>query len=116
MLRVTVRGHGSANFSAMAPPRVLQILTHDGVGGTEHMLALLLERIDRDALAMELVTLDRPGPIAARAATAGVRVRCLGGRGSLIALARLARLLARERFDIVNAYGIKASLVARVAV
>jgi len=80
------------------------------------MLAELIERSHPTATSMELVTLTRPGPVAERAAGRGVRVRALGGRGLPIAFCRLARLLARERFDVVNAYGFKATAVARVLV
>jgi glycosyltransferase involved in cell wall biosynthesis len=92
----------------------LQVLTQDGVGGTEHMLAALLERSNHNALSMELVTLSPPGPIAERLAGRGIRVRALGDKGLLVAFARLGRIIRRERFDVVNAYGFKATAVARV--
>lgn len=47
---------------------------------------------------------------------AGVRVRSLGGAGLALAFARLARILRRERYDVVNAYGFKASVVVRALV
>ncbi len=95
------------------PPRVLQVLTCDGVGGTEFMVATLVERAEPAAVDMDVVTLDARGPIAERLARAGVRVRCLGGSGLALAFARLARILARERYDVVNAYGFKSTAVAR---
>jgi glycosyltransferase involved in cell wall biosynthesis len=72
--------------------------------------------MDPELVRSEVVTLDAPGPIAARLARAGVPVRSLGGSGLAVAFARLARILRRERFDVVNAYGFKATVVARVLV
>ncbi len=95
-------------------PVVLQVLTRDGVGGTENMLAALMERVDPTIARMELVTLDRPGPVAQRVAALGVPVRCLGGRGLAIASFRLARLLAGGRYDVIVAYGFKATAISRV--
>jgi len=95
-------------------PVVLQVLPRDGVGGTEHMLAALMERVDPAIARMELVTLDRPGPVARRVAALGLPVRCLGGRGLAIASVRLARLLAEGRYDVIVAYGFKATAISRV--
>jgi glycosyltransferase involved in cell wall biosynthesis len=100
----------------MPPVRVLQVLTCDGPGGTEHMVATVVERIDRSQVAPTVVTLDRPGPVAYRLAARGVRVRSLGGDGLLRAFARLAGILRRESFDVVNAYGFKSTFVARFLV
>ncbi len=106
--------HLPPSSSADVPPRVLQVLTCDGVGGTEFMVATLVERAEPAVVCMHVVTLDAPGPIAERLARAGVRVRCLGGAGLPVALARLARILVAERYDVVNAYGFKSTAVVRV--
>jgi glycosyltransferase involved in cell wall biosynthesis len=100
----------------MPPVRVLQVLTCDGLGGTEHMVATVVERIDRGQVAPAVVTLDRPGPVAFRLAAQGVPVRSLGDDGLLRAFARLAGILRRESYDVVNAYGFKSTLVARFLV
>jgi glycosyltransferase involved in cell wall biosynthesis len=100
----------------MAPVRVLQVLTCDGLGGTEHMVATVVERIDRRRVAPVVATLDRPGPVADRLAAQGVPVRSLGGDGLLRAFARLAGILRRESFDVVNAYGFRSTFVARFLV
>lgn len=99
-----------------APVRVLQILTCDTLGGTELMTAALVERVEPRRIDVDVVTLDRPGPIADRLRTGGIAVESLGQRGLLFAFAGLARRLRREPYDIVNAYGIKSSFVARVLV
>ena len=100
----------------MTPVRVLQVLTCDGLGGTEHMVASLVERIDRRQVVPTVVTLDRPGPVAHRLAEQGVAVRSLGGGGLPRAFARLAGILRREPFEVVNAYGFKAPFVIRFLV
>jgi glycosyltransferase involved in cell wall biosynthesis len=86
----------------------------DEVGGTETMVASLLEQMDGGAVESELATLAGPGPIAARVASRGIPVRSLGDGGSLpLAAGRLARVLRHGRFDVVNAYGLKATMLAR---
>jgi glycosyltransferase involved in cell wall biosynthesis len=77
------------------------------------MVATLIERSDPAVVKLELVTLDRPGPIARRLSLCGIRVRSLGGRGTVVSFARLAWILAGKRFDVINAYGFKASVVTR---
>src|SRR4051812_48228710 len=81
-------------------PNVLQVLTCDGVGGTESMVAALVERMDRTAVRSDVAILDAPGPVAARLARNGIGVRSLGGAGLAIAAWRLARLLRKGRFDV----------------
>lgn len=100
----------------MSPIRVLQVLTCDGWGGTEMMVATLVERLDRSKINPAVVTLEPPGPIAERLGRSGSHVRSLGGSGIAIAFLRLARILRRERFDVVNAYGFKATTVVRCMV
>jgi glycosyltransferase involved in cell wall biosynthesis len=100
----------------MTPVRVLQVLTCDGLGGTEHMVATMVERIDRRQVLPTVVTLDRPGPIAHRLAGRGIPVRSLGAYGLPAAFARLAGVLRREPFEVVNAYGFKSTFVARFLV
>jgi glycosyltransferase involved in cell wall biosynthesis len=100
----------------MTPVRVLQVLICDSLGGTEHMVATLVERIDRRRVSPAVVTLDRPGPVAYRLASHGVPVRSLGSDGLLYAFLRLAGILRRESFDVVNAYGFKSTFVTRFLV
>jgi glycosyltransferase involved in cell wall biosynthesis len=93
------------------------VLPLDTLAGTELMVASLILHSDPDVVSHELATLQPPGPIAARLRAAGRRVFSLGGRGGLAnASWRLARLLRTGRYDVVNAYGLKASVLARVLV
>jgi glycosyltransferase involved in cell wall biosynthesis len=89
---------------------VLQVLARDLLGGTEHMVATLAERADRFQVRFEVALLDDPGPVAARVRAAGVPVLSLGGNLPR-ATGRLARVLARRRFEVVNAYGFKATML-----
>ena len=97
---------------------MLHVLAEDAVAGTELMVANLILRSDSGVVRNDLATLQGPGPIAERVEEAGPdRAASLGGRGGLpVAAWRLARLLHRRDYDIVNAYGLKASVVTRVLV
>lgn len=92
------------------------MLTCDGLGGTEMMVATLVERVDRELIEPLVVTLEPPGPVAERLAGAGVSFRSLGGSGLAVAFTRLGRILRRERFEVVNAYGFKSTAVVRFLV
>jgi glycosyltransferase involved in cell wall biosynthesis len=95
------------------PVRVLQVLTCDALGGTELMVASLVERLEPSEVQATVASLDTEGPVSRRLRRAGFEFHSLGGRGTLATLAHLARLLRRGRFDVVNAYGLKASMAAR---
>ena len=96
--------------------RVLQVLAHDLVGGTELLVLATADRLRGHGFQSEVATLDTPGPVARRASELGVTVHSLGAArlGRMVAAVRLRRLLKRERYDVVEAYGFKASLLARV--
>jgi glycosyltransferase involved in cell wall biosynthesis len=103
--------------SVASPVRVLHVLPLDTLAGTELMVASLVLRSDPDALHQDLATLQPPGPIAERVTAGSGRVASLGGRGAIVGAAwRLARLLRSGNYDVVNAYGLKASVLARVLV
>lgn len=103
--------------SDVAAPRVLQVLAHDLIGGTELLVLATAERLGAHGLRSEVATLDVPGPVAGQLSQTGVPVHSLGSARlrRLVASWRLRRLLRRERYDVVEAYGFKASLVARLA-
>jgi glycosyltransferase involved in cell wall biosynthesis len=98
-----------------APVRVLHVLALDTLAGTELMVASLIRHSDPAAVHHDLATMQGPGPIAERLAAVGRPVASLGGRGGILGASwRLARLLRARRYDVVNAYGLKASVIARV--
>jgi glycosyltransferase involved in cell wall biosynthesis len=97
------------------PLRVLQVLARDTLAGTEIMTATLAERLPGDEVHSTVAILDAPGPIAGRLRAAGVEVASLGAGGAARATLGLARLIRHGSFDVVCAYGLRASWVARVA-
>jgi glycosyltransferase involved in cell wall biosynthesis len=99
------------------PVRVLHVLPLDALAGTELMVASLVQCSDADVVTHELATLQTPGPIAARLRAGARGAASLGGRGGMAgATWRLLRLLRTRDYDVVNAYGLKASLLVRVLV
>jgi glycosyltransferase involved in cell wall biosynthesis len=80
------------------------------------MLANLAERVDRDRFEIQVATFAVPGPVAHRLRVANIATYSLGGRGLLVAAARLASLLHRRSFDAVVAYGFKTTMIARLLV
>ena len=87
----------------------------DTLAGSELMVASLILGSDSSVVDQELATLQPPGPIADRIRGGAGTVWSLGGAGGLAGAAwRLARLLRTRRYEVVNAYGLKASLLTRV--
>src|SRR5687767_9038917 len=79
------------------------------------MVASLVERLPAEAIRTTVVTLDAPGPVAARLRGAGVPVHALGPVDGLAPTARrLAGVLRRERPDVVNAYGLRGTMLVRL--
>jgi glycosyltransferase involved in cell wall biosynthesis len=98
-----------------SPVVVLHVLACDELAGTELMVASVVVHSPAETVSHELATLAPPGPIAARVAAGGRQTASLGGRWGLLGASyRLGRLLRSRRYDVVNAYGLKASVVARV--
>ena len=96
--------------------RVLQILTCDGIGGTELMVVKLASALARDRFDVHVALLAPGGPITQRLRAAGVAVWPLGGRGWAITAWRLGQVLRRGRYDVVHAYGFKGPFLARFLV
>jgi glycosyltransferase involved in cell wall biosynthesis len=97
-------------------PRVLHLLTRDGWGGTEVQVMNLVQRThpDRCEQTVAVIAPMVPG-VGERLARNGVPVRSLaGGFGIVGKAARLAGILRERTYDVVEAYGFKAGLIARV--
>jgi glycosyltransferase involved in cell wall biosynthesis len=101
-----------------SPVRVLHVLACDELAGTERMVISLILGSDDRVVCHELATLQAPGPVVRRLAQGSRWAASLGGgRGGLPGTCwRLARLLRGRKYDVVNAYGLKASVLARVLV
>jgi len=97
-------------------PRVLHLLACDDWGGAEVQVAAQILRWAGAPGTQAAVFLQSPGPITERLRSGGCRARSVAGRGGTGgAIARVAVLLRREKIDVVQAYGLKAGLVARAA-
>src|SRR3954471_7049951 len=96
-------------------PKVLHILRSDDWGGTEVQIATLLVRTPK-ALSVQRAAVLARATRRGALADAGVPAFSLAGRlGLASATWRLVGLLRRHRFEVIEAYGFRAGLVARVA-
>lgn len=93
--------------------RVLQVLAHDATGGTELMVAMLAPELRRQGMDVEVAFMQGRGPTSALLERDEVPTHSLGAGGAPASVARLAMLLRTRRFDVINTYGIKASLLVR---
>jgi glycosyltransferase involved in cell wall biosynthesis len=109
-------GSSQSPSRAAAAPRVLQLLACDGTGGTENMVSAQVLARHAERVYYEVATLAPAGPIAKRLGAAGIIVHSLDAPAWRAHLRELRKLLRERHFDIVNAYGFKASLLARFAV
>ena len=99
-----------------APVRVSFVSSHALGGGSERYLELLLERLGEDWVSG--VVLLQEGPFADRLRTLGHRVEMVPTSrraGVLPAAMRLRRTLCRQSPQVVHANGVKAALVAGLA-
>ena len=92
--------------------RVLQLHPRDTLGGTELMVVNLAQGLAGRGVDVTHATFDAPGPIAERMGASDIPTLALG-ESRTPAWTALGQLLRRERFDVVNAYGFHASMVAR---
>ena len=99
------------------PTRVLQVLSSDGVGGTERMVSALVGGLDPGCIASHVAMPDARGPVAEDLRQRGAPVHRLPAPGAPLRTARrLAALFGEHRFDVVHVYGMRMSLIGRVAV
>jgi glycosyltransferase involved in cell wall biosynthesis len=97
-----------------AVPSVLHVLTCDAWAGTEVQVASQLLHTDGSECRAGVAILQAPGPLHAYLRDAGVGTESLAGSGgSAGAALRLAKLLRRRRFELVETYGFRAGLIAR---
>lgn len=97
------------------PVKILHLLSSAQVGGTEMMTLRLVQRMDRQQFESHIAFWHEAGPISREFKSLGFPVTVLNWRPShtVRVLARLAALLRRERFDLVQVYGLKANLMVR---
>lgn len=95
---------------------MLQLLTCDDVGGTESMVSAQVLGRHAERVYYEVAILAPPGSVASRLAQGGVVVHSLGVGGWAGKARQLTRILRHRQFDVVNAYGFKATMLARTVV
>jgi len=97
--------------------RVAHVIWSLGLGGAEQVVIRLAAGLDRRRFEPLICCLDRPGPFAPQAEAAGVEVVSLDKRGPLDARAawRLARLLQSRGVDVVHTHLWGASFWGRLA-
>ncbi len=96
--------------------RICQLITELGVAGAERCVYELSSRLDPKRFCVHVAAL-RGGAFADRLTSAGIGVTVLDVRGKLdvVALARLANLLRREKFDLLHTHLFHADLAGRIA-
>ena len=100
----------------MPTPTVLHLLRFDDRGGTEVQVATLLVNSCGQPQAQAAALMAPPGPVHRALSEAGVEAHSLAGRLGIVGVTiRLVRLLRRRQFALVQAYGFRAGLVARMA-
>ncbi len=101
----------------MTPLRVLYLIDSLGPGGAQRQLVTLVRSLDRKLVAPEVAVYHPLSHFRPELDDAGVPVHVLqgfGGRDPRV-LIGLARLLARERYDIVHSYLRTPGTLARLA-
>ena len=96
---------------------VLQVIPTLDRSGAEKQMVLLAAGLPRDRFRVEVAALTRLGPLAADLQAAGVPVTLIGKRLKFdpFAVARLAALMRRGRFDVVQTWIFAADVHGRLA-
>jgi glycosyltransferase involved in cell wall biosynthesis len=94
--------------------RVVHVITGLEPGGAEHQLVNVASRLDRSRYEPVVISLTGRGPLTEPLEAAGVPVHGLRVRDP-IGFARLARVLRRERPDLVETWLYKADLIGSSA-
>lgn len=104
--------------SLKAPGRILMVVTGLGVGGAERQIVALAHRFQALGSSVVVVTLIEPGPLKEEITKANIPVYSLGMKRGIPgpgAILRLAKIVRRERPDVVHAHMFHANLLARVS-
>jgi len=97
--------------------KVLQLIPTLDRSGAEKQMVLLALGLPRDRFRVEVAALTRLGPLAKELEAGGVPVTLIGKRFKVdpVAYLKLARLLKRGRFDVVQTWIYAADTYGRVA-
>jgi glycosyltransferase involved in cell wall biosynthesis len=96
--------------------RILFLIDELDVGGTEQQLLELVKRLDRRRYE-PVVCCFRPGKVSKEIEASGIRVITLEKRGKVdpVFVAKLARMMRRERIDLLQTYLFTANTWGRLA-
>lgn len=99
------------------PLRIFHILSNPTIGGIEGMLSNLIPRVDPTRCDMRIVNMRTESATYELWDQCGVRYYKLKTPGKLLlgSVIGLARLLRREKVDIVEVYGLRANIIGRPA-
>lgn len=97
--------------------KVLQVIPTLDRSGAEKQMVLLAKGLPRDRFQVEVAALTRLGPLQAELSAAGIPVTLIGKRFKYdpVALLRLARLIKRQSFDVIQTWIFAANTYGRVA-
>jgi glycosyltransferase involved in cell wall biosynthesis len=107
-----------ADSSLKAPGRILMVVTGLGVGGAERQIVALAHRFQTLGSSIVVVTLIEPGPLKEEMTKANIPVYSLGMKRGIPgpgAIFKLAKIVRRERPDVVHAHMFHANVLARVS-
>lgn len=97
--------------------RVLVLIKGLGRGGAEQLLVSAAPHVDRARFSYRVAyLLPHKDDLVESLHARGVPTTCLGGKGSLVALARLRRLVRDERIDVLHVHSPVAAALARTAI
>lgn len=101
-----------------APRRILIVITGLGVGGAERQIVALSHRFQALGSSVVVVTLIEPGPLKEEMTRANIPVYSLGMKRGIPgpgAIFKLAKIVRREKPDVVHAHMFHANILARVS-
>ena len=101
-----------------APRRILIVITGLGVGGAERQIVALSHRFQGLGASIVVVTLIEPGPLKEEMTRANIPVYSLGMKRGIPgpgAIFKLAKIVRREKPDVVHAHMFHANILARVS-
>jgi glycosyltransferase involved in cell wall biosynthesis len=101
-----------------APGRILVVVTGLGVGGAERQIVALAHRFQALGSTIVVVTLIEPGPLKEELTRVNIPVYSLGMKRGIPgpgAILKLARIVRRQKPDVVHAHMFHANILARVS-
>jgi len=104
-------------MESAVPLRVFHILSNPFIGGIEQLLSDLIPRFDPARCDMRIVNMRSESMAYDLWNQVGIRYHKLETPGKLLlgSVIGLARLLRREKVDIVEIYGLRANIIGRLA-